>query len=462
MLELFESLILGTSPEDAANKKMEIMGNFSFYVEPSIVGFQGFHTSTVVVTVYEDPSKRKPLQFTVKWSKILNSEPYEMENYQERHYHFTPSDIDLKVRAAITCQDPKFPGVAYLYIGPIQMDTTLCPELEGMVMNTKGSFRVQVLARDNVPLRPNHSVVRIDKPYLTINFDPVLEECALGSSDVAAYLPLEINFESEHHLKVRIDNYSTTVVIIVYKEEGRKDHRLALQFDSREQRDAFYIFLRLLRSIKTSFLDRLFAEYDILINAPWSFLHLDLDFDEDDPEDKLSFYQILRTDNIREHLRDLLRMKIELSHENLTLTDSLVVLEADLSECVKQFRELLAEGRSGKPVRNLNKYEKSRSALGELSMSILDDIKKGDKSSLSPKKKEEKLPTKEELEEEIKKVKEVNAKIKKEIESLKQGGSAQEPSESSFLKVGASDKEIGCESINSEKKSTCVFSCSKV
>jgi hypothetical protein len=433
MLELFESLILGNTAQDASVEKLEVMGTFNFYVEPSIVGFQGYHSSTVVITVYEDASKKKPLDFTVKWSKILNNEPYDMESYQEKHYHFTPSDIDLKVRAAVSCSDPKYPGVAYLYVGPIELDKSLSPELEGMVLNMKGSFKVQIMARNGVSLRPNTSVIRIDKPYLSINFDPVLEEVALGQSDVAAYLPVEINFETDHLMKVRIDNYSTTIVLISYKDEAEKDQKLAVQFDTRDQRDVFYIFLRLLRSIKTNFLERLMAEYDIIINAPWSFLHLDLDEEEDDPQGKLSFFEILKADTVREHLRELLRMKRDLSHDNLALTDSLVVMEADLLECTKRFRELLSETRSGKIVRNLSKYEKSRSALGELSLSIINDLKKADKS-MRPQRQDQ-APSKEELEAQIKKTKEANVRLRKDIEILKQGGNPYAQSNNSVPSV---------------------------
>lgn len=441
MLELFESFIMGTTAEEEAKKKLEIMGNYSFYVEPSIVGFQGYHTSTVVISVFQDPSKKKALEFDVKWSKILNNEPFDMENYTEKHYHFTPSDIDLKIRATITTKDPKYPGACYLYVGPIELDNTLNPELEGMVLNLKGSFKVQIIARNGNALRPNQSVVRIDKPYLTINFDPILEEQSLGNSDVAAYLPVEINFETDIHLKVRIDNYSTTVVTIAHKDDSGRELKLAIQFPTREQRDVFYIFLRLLRSIKTVFLERLLGEYDIVVNAPWSFLHLDLDDEEDDPEGKLSFFEILKTDTIREHLRSILRMKYELSHDNLMLTDSLVVLEADLIECTKQFRSLLADGKAG--TKSLAKYEKSRQALGELSLSILDDLKKGDRlGKASPGKKEEDSLSKEELEDKLKATKEMNSKLKKEIESLKLMATQEPKGESPNLMVDYFESEI--------------------
>ena len=420
MLDLLSSLLLGTSAQETAKPKLEITGNYNFYVEPSIVGFEAYHSSTLVITVYENLTKKKQLDFVVKWSKILNNEPYDMENYQETHYHLTPSDIDLKIRAAISCKDPQYSGVAYLYLGPIELDKTVSPELEGLVINLKGSFKVQIMSQNNIALRPNESVIRIDKPYLTVNFDPsILGSVTYNKSDTEPFLPIEINFEADQELKIRIDNYSTTVVVFAYKEES-KDGRLVIQFETREQRDVFYIFVRLMRSIKKGFMDRLISEYDILVHAPWSFLNLKLGEEQDDPEGQLSFFEILYFDSTREHLRDLLRMRRELSQESLVLTDSLVVMETDLLECTKQFRELLNESKSGKPVRNLAKYEKSRSVLGELSFSILGGIKKGEGS---PRKREEEVVTKEDLEKELKQYKEANSKLKKGIEALKKGDS---------------------------------------
>lgn len=419
MFELFETLLLGEAIKEEKNSKLELMGNYGFYVEPSIIGFQGYHTSTVVLTVYEDHSKSNPLEFDVKWSKILKNEPFDMENYIEKHYHITPSDIDLKIRAAISCKDAKYPGVAYLYVGPIDLDKSLLPELEGMMLNQRSSFKVRVVAKGNKTLKYNDSVVRIDKPYLTVTFDPTLEDMALTNSEATAFLPVEINFEADSSIKVRTDNYSTTNVILSYRDDAGVDNRLVIQFDSRDRRDIFYILLRLLRSIKTTFLDKLFSEYDSLIEAPWGLIHHEMGDEEDDPEAEFGFYEVARHDSIREHLRTLLRVKHDLSMENMALSDSLSVMEDDLNHSAKQFRALLDEGRTGKP-KNLARYDKSRSALGELSFSILDDIKKGNKKGTRE-------PANPDISknaaEELKKLKETNMLLKRELEAMKKGTS---------------------------------------
>jgi hypothetical protein len=416
MIELFESLLLGENRDEQKANRVELVGNYGFYIEPSIVGFQGVHTSTVVLAVYADPSKKKPLEFSVKWSKILNNEPYEMEKYHEQHYHFTPSDIDLKIRAAITCHDPKYPGVAYLYVGPIEIDRSLLPEIEGLVLNLKGSFKIRALARDKHNLKPNNSLIRIDKPYLIINFDPDLEDMVLENSELPAFLPIEINFETDHSIKVRVDNYSTTNVVITFKDE-QSENRLVVQFDSRERRDTFYICLRLLRSIKTTFLDRLVSEYDTLLSSAWSPMQTEMAEDEDEPVGELGLYEILRHDSIREHLRSMLRVKQELSIENLALTDSLQVMEDDLNSSAKQFSSLIEDVKN-KKVRSLVRYEKSVSALGEMSFSILGDIKKGIKKG-ADQHAQPQISTKE-ITEEIKKIKEANVLLRKDLENLKQ------------------------------------------
>lgn len=416
MIELFESLLLGENLDEQKANRVELVGNYGFYIEPSIVGFQGVHTSTVVLAVYADPSKKKPLEFSVKWSKILNNEPYEMEKYHEKHYHFTPSDIDLKIRAAITCHDPKYPGVGYLYVGPIEIDRSLLPEIEGLVLNLKGSFKIRALARDKHNLKPNNSLIRIDKPYLIINFDPDLEDMVLNNSELPAFLPIEINFETDHSIKVRVDNYSTTNVVISFKDE-QGENRLVVQFDSRERRDTFYICLRLLRSIKTTFLDRLVSEYDTLLTAAWSPVQTEVSDDEDEPVGELGLYEILRHDSIREHLRSMLRVKQELSMENLALTDSLQVMEDDLNSSAKQFSSLIEDVKN-KKVRSLVRYKKSVSALGEMSFSILGDIKKGIKKG-GDQHVQPQISTKE-MTEEIKKIKEANVLLRKDLENLKQ------------------------------------------
>lgn len=391
------------------------MGNFYFYVEPTFIGAEGYHTSTVILSVYDSSKKDVQLDFTVKWGKVMGEKAYILENYTERHYHFTPSDIDLTIRATISVDDPKYPGVAYLYLGKIEMDRSIVPEIEGMALNMKGSFKARILAQNGLPFHPNDSLLIVDRPYFTIMFDKILEGKYTVNGQ-PSFVPIVFNFETTTSIKVRMDNHSTTTISITYKEEDQSETKLTVQFDTRQARDTFYIFLRLLRSIKGSFLDKMNTNYEKLIDMPWCLINQELSEEEDDPEDDYGYYQVFQNDNLREHLRGMVRVQHDLSMENLSLGDCLGILEEDLDNCTKQFRSLLDEGRKGGRPKNLAKYEKSRSALGELSLSILEDVKKGGKKKAENFTSPEMIAN---LEEEIKNYKESSNRIRKEIEEIR-------------------------------------------
>lgn len=415
MFGFFDSYIIGENIlQHNKNPKLNVIGNFDYFVEPSFLGCEGYHSSTVILSVYDSKKKKEELEFKVKWAKVIGDKAYILDDYAERHYHFTPSDIDLVIRASITVENPKYSGVAYLYFGKIDLDISIAPEIQGMCLNMKGTFRTKILAQNGKPFSPNDSLLIVDRPYFTIKFDRMLEGKYTVNGE-PSFVPIVFNFETTTGIKVRIDNTSTTVVNIIYKEEDQSDTKLVIQFDTRQARDTFYIFLRLLRSIKGSYLDKLNADYERLINLHWCVLNQELDEEEDDPVDDYGYYEIFRQDNIREHLRMMVRIQHDLSLENLSLGDCLGILEEDLDNCTKQFRSLLEEGKKGRP-KNLSKYEKSRSVLGELSLSILEDVKGGKKKRsetnyTSP----EMIET---LENEIKAYKESSTKIRQEIEDL--------------------------------------------
>lgn len=416
MFDFFESYVFANNVlPNKKNPKRDVIGNFYYFVEPTFVNVEGYHTTTVILSVYDSSKKAIELDFTVKWAKMLGDKGFLMEDYEERHYHFTPSDIGLKIRASITCKDPKYAGVAYIYFGPIDLDISLVPEIEGMFLNMKGNFKTRILAQNGIPFNPNDSLLTIDRPYLTITFDKALE----GKYKVngqPSFVPMVFNFEATKGLKVRVDNCSTTNIFLSYKEENQEECKLTLQFDSRHLRDSFYIFLRLLRSIKSTFFEKLNSNYEELLKASWCLTNQDLSEDEDDPEGEYGYFELLHYDNIREHLRELIRHQHDLNLENISLGDCLTILEDDLDNCTRQFRSLLEEGKKGRP-KNLAKYEKSRSALGELSLSILDDVKRGNKKKVEHYTSPEVIAN---LEEEIKAYKDSSLKIRKELETLKE------------------------------------------
>jgi hypothetical protein len=418
MIGLLESLILGNEEEE--DKRIDLVGNYKFYVEVKIQGFTAVHTSTILLACYEDESKVKSLDFNVKWSKIHKAETFDLVDYSERHYHITPSDIGLKVRAAITTNDTRFPGAAYLYVGPVELDLAVRPEIEADLLNNGCEFPVRVLAVDNTEMPPNRSRLSVERPFLKIRFDPELEERRELAEFVEAggLKNLDINFEGDSTVKLRVDNYSTTNIGCAFLDEQGHEHKVKLKFDSRMQRDSFYIFQRLLKSIKMTFVQKLINEFDILLVAEWSVIHIVREEEEDEPENEPGYNQLLGFDLCRELLRTMVRLNRDLNMENCDLIDSVVLLEEEFNMAITQFKELIRATKTGDQqlVRKLEKS--SRSLLNETSV-ILEDIKKGkirknanDVSTLD-------LNERAHLEKQLDKYKKRNAEIKAQLEAEK-------------------------------------------
>lgn len=422
--------------KDLANSQgLEILGNYKFYVEACVQGIICHHSSTLKISAYTDASKSTPLEIDVKWTKIVNKETFEMVDYNESFYHLTPSDIDLKVRAAVTCKDGKHPGVAYVYLGPIKLDISLRPEVEGMILNQSGRFKCQVLSKDKKPLPHNESVISVKKPYFILNFDSALEdhEDCKERAKKGELLPVEVNFDFDMTLKVRTNHYSENEVFIIYKDESGAEHRLLVAFDSRLQRDVFYIFLRLLRSIKSNFLGKLLDEYEILLSAPWSILRIERDEEDPEPEDEPGYESVLKYDLLRDHLKNMNRYHKSYKRENNQLLEGIFVLEDELQTSVQQFRDLLAN--QGKDEGEMKKLEEdNKSLMAETSFLIektknASQNKKGSSANMS-------VPQLKKCVEEFLAKNEV---LEKEVETLKKNSSAQDIQNSAKKALDGSD-----------------------
>jgi hypothetical protein len=268
---------------------------------------------------------------------------------------------------------------------------------------------------------PNHSRLSVDRPFLKIRFDPELEERRELKEFVeeVGLKDLNINFEGDLTVKLRIENYSTTNITCTYLDEQGHEHKLKIKFESRMQRDSFFIFQRLLKSIKMSFVQKLINEFDILLVADWSVIHIPREEEEDEPEDEPGYHQLIYFDLCRELLRTMVRLNRDLNMENCDLIDSVVVLEEEFNAAVTQFKELVDAMKIGDQ-HLVKKLEKSsRSLLNETSV-ILEDVKKGkirknanDVSTLD-------LNERAYLEKQLDKYKNRNMEIKAQMEFLKE------------------------------------------
>ncbi len=410
MLEYLENLLLG---EDSTKDLMQCHGAFSFFLEPVIKGTLPLHSCSIVVTCYETRDRQKPIDFDIKWCKIIGDNVYEVKDYHEHYYHVNPADIDLRLRVIISSKNPKFPGTAYLTIGPIELDGAIKPELEGMLINRASFFKIFVVSIDDVKVPPNLSLFRIEKPYLYLTFD---QHIISRASDPNKYAPMVFNFESDNDVRIKVDSENINNILVVFKDLAGKESILKAKFDSRMQRDIFYIYLKLMRILKAEIIHKEISKYEEVLKLSWNLLNVSL-MDGDRGRTYLTIERSFIFDLIRENLKSMVRMNKELNEENTTLLDSVDLLEADLDASVKEFRNLLEDGKT-KNTKNLRAYEqKSKSIIRESSV-IIDGVKQKDKR----KKKEleqSNIVEMQNVQDDLDSLKKVNEVLKKEIEVYK-------------------------------------------
>ncbi len=394
-----------------------VKGNFDFFLDPVIKGVVPYHTCSVVITCYQNGQKRDFVDFDIKWYKIIGSDTYEYKDYNEKYYHCNASDADVKIKAVITSKDPKFPGVAYFCMGPIHLDPILKPEVEGMLLNSEAYFVVNILEDNSEKLLPNLSSILIRKPYLTVHFDSHL---ARRDKQQGRFDEIVLNLEIDQSLKIRVDPFAISTMSIMFSqpspEAGRepKERDMRVKFDSRMQRDIFYIYYKLMRMLRANIIKEVKEEFELIMTLPWIFLNQTKNSLTEDSEE---FHNLFSFDLIREHLKSMVRLNKELNEENTAFIDTMDILEADFDLATKEYQNLLEDSRKN-VTKNLRKYEKSGLSILQESSMVIDDVR----SKTKKKKKEIEANLVQEIrqtQEDIDSIKAANELYKKEIDKFK-------------------------------------------
>lgn len=407
ILSYIENMLTDIAAPDTV---ADVKGNYRFHFAPTFTGQAPLNTHTILLFCFEDAEKRAPVEFTAKWCKIMDNDVYEIKDYAETYYHVNPSDIDLKIRAIVTSKCPKHPGTAILTVGPIVLDGSIKPELEGMVLNKAANFRCTFISLNQEKISPNLSLLKVEKPIMRILFDPKMVNREPDAKK-ELFQNIEFDFEKDTDLKVKVDSHNINNIIIQYKRGGFPQILLA-KFDSRMQRDLFYIYLKLMRMLRSKILEDMDGEYEKLLSMPWCFLKAG---SETDRYDELRGYQALYSaDIVRETLKEMVRYNKALQEENVNLIDSVHLLEQDLRFAVTEFEELLKDGRN-KNTKNLRKFERSHRSILQESTVILDGIKI--KSKKQKRENEESIiEATRSIQDEVASIKKINEILKKEIE----------------------------------------------
>lgn len=433
MLDLFESIITGM--DDKEPESLSVTGTYKFFVEPIVQGALPNSSCTLIISAFEDSSKRRSLDFEIKWFKLMNGDTFEIKNYSELFYHVNPSDIGLKIKASVCSKSSSHPGIAYVYFGPVTLDYALKPEIEGMILSNHGTFKVNVLLDNGKKVPPNESIIIIEKPNFILSFD---KDLIRSKAIEEAKGRLCVDIEVSKDLKLRSDNQNSSCLYVELMGPENSELCYKLKFESRIHKDIFYIFLKIMKILKQQIIDELKNQYDDIIRMKWCFVQKSVN-DDDTDDLAVTHDEVMYYDCVRELLKSMIRINKELNEENGALLDSIEILEADLEYSVKEFRSLLADMKSNKATRaNFKKYEdKSKSIIAESSM-ILEEVKnKGKKKTLDATK-EDRMNA---LEKTLEESKKTNQDLIKELEEAKEKKKAETLAGSQELPVEAKKEE---------------------
>jgi hypothetical protein len=139
-------------------------------------------------------------------------------------------------------------------------------------------------------------------PYLYLTYDPGM----VGrETDKSRFEPLMLDFETDPDVKIRIDPTNINNILINYKNSMKVETKLKIKFDSRMQRDIFYIYHKLMRIIKKTVIDEILVEYVKLFKYDWSFLKHKI---AENRNSMVDFEVIYNFGLVREHLKAMIRL----------------------------------------------------------------------------------------------------------------------------------------------------------
>lgn len=407
VLQYLEGFFFGDQRADPA---IDIYGAAKFHVQLSFKGKVPLNSLSIIVSCYEKEDLQKPIEFSIKWCKIIDQDVYEIKDYPFPYYHVNPSDIDLNIRAVVTSKSVTCPGSLIVTIGPIVIDGSMKPELEGLIMNKEASFKCTVMSLNKEKVSPNLTVIKIAKPFLEIFFDQKMV-AREPESNRSKFQNVKSNFEMDHSVKVKIDSQNINNAYVEFDRDEER-FQFLVKFDNRTQRDIFCIFFKLMRMLRSKILENRDTEYDEMLTMPWCFLNIQT---ERYSEEAVSGYEaIYGQDAIREALKSMVRLNKYLQEENQQLVDSLDIIEQDLKFSQQEFAGLLEDGKA-KNTKNIRKYEKSHTSIIQESSMVLEGVKEKNKKKRKAND-DSIVEATRAIEDELASVKKINEVLKREIE----------------------------------------------
>ena len=344
-------------------KKIKKPKSKNFHVEITTNGFLPYNTSTIKIICWENVSKKKKIKkINYKWYKKIENRNYKLEN-DSNFYYFSYKDVGYKI--ILICEDSENPHQMEISeFGPILLDPQTKIDLEGMIINEKGIFEVELPFLEN-KFKICDEKRKIDLKNLKVS-DIILD-------------PYNLNFfinEKKFFVKLKkfeIDSYynSPLIIKIIFKE--KENFLEKLNFTENENGD-FVIYIK--------FFTRVFKEnfcvlYKLFLEVRLTPFLKELEHFESIQQDQNLFKNNIKTSTgdillIFSNFKNMLKKNINYTKKILEERDTILKysesLENDLKMTLAEYKETFYKTKFENKKVNLSKIEKMENSLIKINL----------------------------------------------------------------------------------------------
>jgi hypothetical protein len=414
-------------------------GKINYFVEPiQTKGRLPLNTCSVCIKAYSNKEKTIQIPLKIKWYRFSADRNYEIEELENKeHFDFSAMDIGGEIKASLKPLDDNFKGTVSVIFGPIKFDESLRAPLESVLLSGFSKFNVMVHETEQLnPDKVQPISVFLSPNQIKLFYYSANEEITFWIELTNDKPRLEITPGESESLIIYFDDIGqeekTAIRAPIYKpceKNANEKYLLHLKFFSRTSRDIFVTATRLFRIVPVVSLSNLFRQIDVLLRENRLF----------EGNNKITLNELLVDyDMLRGNLLNTIEYAKELDKDREELQECVTVLERDLEHTMSEFKKYILEesehhsnpqGQGMKDDRKIAQDAKRK--LESLNASLISN--RGDMKSIIKQKLDATMPlvadkalnqkeAKEsdytKLEEELERVKKLNAMYLKKIKDM--------------------------------------------
>lgn len=328
----------------ASSKFLKIQGKYNYYLHTAIKGEAPCQSSTLIIGLFSNETKKVPLNFSCKYYRIKNKSISQLSGLNSNIYNLSASDIGctIKVEVSLAEKNEFFYGMSEIFYGPIQFDLKLKHTLENILAIGGSKFPITIISPLNKISNFNNdcSFLLTNDHIRIIAASNISEEKSVKFKYFLGYPHLMINNNEATQIQMIFKGNEEMENLKDFFNIGKdvKNFEVIFQTSSRHCRDL------IISSI------RCFCVKNYLINSK-SIAHIDNLFENDEKENKegidVKFDLITEVENLKKEISHLSENTQEILNEKTALSKEVKAIEDELEKTIQTYTNLINEMKNG-------------------------------------------------------------------------------------------------------------------